>query len=79
MFSAIIKGRSERKDKRYDASVIRYDIKRDISLYLHIFDIYNNMFFVSFRDIYIVIKKQIFIKTIESIKKNVRYLYNGIS
>ena len=57
MFSAIIKGRSERKDKRYDASVIRYDIKRDISLYLHIFDIYNNMFFVSFRDIYIVIKK----------------------
>ena len=57
MFSTIIEGRSKRKDKRYDASVIRYDIKRDISLYLHIFDIYNNMFFVSFRDIYIIIKK----------------------
>ena len=57
MFSTIIEGRSERKDKRYDASVTRYDIKRDISLYLHIFDIYNNMFFVSFRDIYIVTKK----------------------
>ena len=45
------------KDKRYDASITRYDIEGDISLYLHIFDIYNNMFFVSFRDIYIVIKK----------------------
>ena len=57
MFSAIIERRGERKDKRYDASITRYDIEGDISLYLHIFDIYNNMFFVSFRDIYIVIKK----------------------
>ena len=57
MFSAIIERRGERKDKRYDASITRYDIEGDISLYLHIFDIYNNMFFVSFRDIYIVTKK----------------------
>ena len=79
MFSAIIKGRSERKDKRYDAPIIRYDIEGDISLYLHIFDIYNNMFFISFMDIYIIIKEYVFIKIIEGIKKNVRYLYNGIS
>tara|TARA_B100000073_G_C23606221_1_gene522539 strand:+ start:559 stop:732 length:174 start_codon:yes stop_codon:yes gene_type:complete len=57
MFSAIIERRSERKDKRYDAPIIRYDIEGDISLYLHIFDIYNNMFFISFRDIYIIIKE----------------------
>jgi len=57
MFSIVIKRRGEGKDKRYDASFVRYDIKGDISLYLHIFDIYNNMFFVSFRDIYIIIKE----------------------
>ena len=56
MFSAIIKRRGERKDKRYDASITRYDIE-EIYPYIYISLIFIIICFFSFRDIYIVIKK----------------------